>query len=213
MMSNKPLALAFALLLLPLSLPAQTKSGGEALYRCRGSNGQMHFGDSMPAECMGLDTEVLSARGTVLRTIEGSATQALKAKHRAEEEATRKAREDAELRDRMLVDTYLSVADIERLRDQRIELVKNQLRLDEQTLVSLKDREQRMLEQIRRFKPYSTKRNAGPVPDHLNEDMASIVNSKAITEKRVAEKRAEEQQLQNQFATDMRRFKELRGIK
>jgi len=204
-------------LILPTAVLAASKpsSGGSGagLYRCRGADGQMHFGDSMPAECMGQDTEVVTPRGTVTQTIEGTRTQALKAQQHDADEAARKQQQDAELRDRMLVDTYLSVADIERLRDQRIDLVKTQVRVDEQTLTSLKDREQQILQQISRFKPYSDKPKVGAIPDHINEDMVNIVNGKLVTEKRLTEKRAEEEQLQNQFATDIRRFKELKGLK
>lgn len=188
-------------------------SGREAFFRCKDSSGQTHYGDSMPPECAGQDTEVLSDRGSVIRTIDGTQSLADKAQRKAADDVARKQREDAEQRDRMLIDTYLSVQDIERLRDQRIGLVETQLRVDEQNLIALKAREKAMLEQVVRFRPYSDKPNAQPIPDHVAEEMVSIVNSSKVTEDRLAEKRAEQQDLQTKFAGDIKRFKELKGLK
>src|SRR5262245_28441041 len=92
----------------------------EAFYRCKDERGQTHYGDSMPPQCRAVDTEVLSDRGVVVRVIEGTRSLAARAERKASDDAARKTREAAALRDRMLVDTYLSVADIERLRDQRM---------------------------------------------------------------------------------------------
>jgi hypothetical protein len=213
----KTITACLLLALLPgASLLAATQSSGsgrEAFFRCKDAKGQTHYGDSMPAECIGQDTEVLSDRGSVIRVIDGAQALAEKAQRKAADDATRKQREGAEQRDHMLVDTYLSVQDIERLRDQRIGLVETQLRVDEQTLTALKDREQSLLEQVLRFQPYNDKPNARPIPDHVAEEMVSTVNSSKVTEDRLASKRAEEQELQSKFSGDIKRFKELRGLK
>lgn len=192
---------------------AASGGGHEAFFRCRDAKGAVHYGDSMPPECVGQDTEVLSDRGTVMRVIDGTQTLADKAQRKQADDAARKERESAEQRDHMLVDTYLSVQDIESLRDQRIGLVETQLRVDEQTLASLKDRQQRLLEQVSRFRPYSDRPNAQPIPDHIAEEMVGLVNSVKVTEERLAEKRAEQQDLQAKFAGDIKRFKELKGLK
>ncbi len=160
-----------------------------------------------------LDTEVLSDRGTVLRVIEGAASRAANQQRRAADEAAKKAQQDAAMRDRMLVEAYLSVQEIENLRDQRLGLVEAQIRVDEQNLTALKDREQRLLRQVQRFKPYSDKPNAGPMPDHITEEMVSVVKSGTVTHQRIIDKQAEKQEVQAKFASDIKRFKELKGIK
>ena len=219
----KPATTCLLLILLSLvaSQSANAKSGGgssggggrEAFFRCRDSGGQTRFGDSMPAECMDVDTEVLSERGSVIRIIDGTKTLAEKAQRKSADDAARKEIADAGLRDRMLIDTYLSVADIERLRDQRIGLVEGQLQIDQQTLLSLKDRELRLLEQVKRFRPYSDKPNAQPIPANMVEDLVGAVNSRRVTEDRLTEKRAEQQDLQAKFTSDIKRFRELKGLK
>ncbi len=199
----------------PVAMPvlAAGAGGKEAFFRCRDAKGQTYFGDSMPMQCQDLDTEVLSANGNVLRVIDGAASRAEKARSRSAEEAATKAKQDAAMRDRMLVEAYLSVQEIENLRDQRVALVESQIRLDEQNLSSLKDREQRLLRQIQRFRPYSDKPNAAPIPDHIAEEMVSVVKSGTVIEQRISDKRAEKQEVIAKFSSDISRFKELKGIK
>ena len=200
--------------LLPVAVALGAGAGGrEAFYRCRGDNGQTYFGDSMPSQCQNRDTEVLSERGSVLRVIDGADSRVEKAKLKVAEDAARKVRQDAAMRDRMLVETYLSVEEIDRLRDQRMELLEAQIRIDEQNLAALKDRETRLLRQATRYLPYNTKANASPLPAHVAEEMVSVVNSAQITRDRIGSKQPEKRELQNKFASDIRRFRELKGLK
>jgi hypothetical protein len=197
-----------------LQVAAAAGSGGrEAFFRCRDAKGQTFFGDSVPGECQDLDTEVLSDRGTVLRVIDGAATRVEKAQRKSIDEAAKKAHDDALLRDRMLVEAYLSVQEIERLRDQRLALVESQIRVDQQNLTALDEREQRLLKQVQRFKPYSDKANATPIPDHIAEEMVNVVKSSTVTQERIVSKQTEQKELQTKFASDIKRFKELKGIK
>jgi len=186
--------------------------GQEMAYRCRDASGQIHFGSSMPAECAGQDTEVLSGHGNVIRIIEGTKTLEEKAERRSAEEAEKKAKADAEMRDRMLIDTYLSVNDIERLRDQRLDLVQGQLMIDEQTLKALLERQKTALSVVQSFRPYSATSTRG-IPDNMVLDMVSIANNLRITEDRIASKKTELQDLQAKFTSDILRFKELKGLK
>lgn len=200
--------------LVPLQAALAAGNGGrEAYFRCRDAKGQTFFGDSVPRECLDLDTEVLSERGTVLRVIDGAASRVEKAQRKAADDAAKKAKDDALMRDRMLVEAYLSVQEIERLRDQRLALVDSQIRIDQQNLLALNDREQRLMRQVQRFRPYSDKPTAGPIPDHIVEEMVNVVKSGTVTQERIANKQGEQQELQAKFAGDIKRFKELKGIK
>ncbi len=121
-----------AVLVSTAALPQSRSSGskkaaGEAVFRCVDANGQAHFGDSQPPQCFGRDTQVLNERGTVLRVIEGEQSRAARVKAEAQEAIARKQRDERALRDRMLIETYLSVEDIERLRNQRLELLEAQV--------------------------------------------------------------------------------------
>jgi len=194
--------------------PAATGgSGREAFFRCKDEKGQVHFGDSMPQECLNRDTEVLSDRGNVIRVIEGADALAERAARKSADDAAKKAKDDAAMRDRMLVEAYLSVKEIETLRDQRLGLLDAQMRFDEQNLLAYKDREQRLLRQIERYSPYNDKPNATPVPDHMAEDMVNLIKSRDTATEHIASRLAERHELENKFASDIQRFKELKGIK
>lgn len=199
----------------PLSHAAQKSTGSshEAFYRCKDGRGQTHYGDSMPPACAGYDTEVLNDNGMVVRLIEGDATRQSRIAREAVEAKARKAREEREQRDRMLIETYLSVEDIERLRDQRLELLVAQHRLTEQNMVGLRDRQGRLENQVARFKPYSENPNAPPLPDHLAEELVNTVNGLRVYQESLASNTKEQAALKASFEADVRRFKELKGIK
>lgn len=200
----------------PAALAAQKTSppaSREAFFRCKDGRGQTHYGDSMPVACTGFDTEVLNDNGMVLRVIEGEQTKAARLAREAVEAKARKEREARDLRDRTLIDTYLTVEDIERLRDQRLEQVLAQYRVTEQNMVNLRERQGRLESQIARFRPYNDNPSAPPLPDHLAEEMVNTVNSLRVYEQSLARNRQEQQQLKASFDADIRRFKELKGIR
>jgi Domain of unknown function (DUF4124) len=194
---------------------AQGKPSGahEAFYRCKDSSGQTHYGDSLPQACAGFDTEVLNDRGMLVRMIEGERTRNARLQREAGEVKIRQEREARQQRDNMLIETYLTVADIERLRDQRLELLVSQYRLTEQNIKNLRERQTRLEQQIARFKPYNDKSNAPPLPDHLAEEMVNLVNGARVYVESLAKNKQEQADVKSTFAADIRRFKELKGIK
>jgi hypothetical protein len=186
-----------------------TAKSHEAAYRCRDSNGRTIIAQSIPAECMDADIEVLDNNGRVVRIIPGR--EAL-----AEIEAQKAAHAEmlaAANRDKTLLATYLSVEDIERLRDQRLELLVQQGRVTEQYVANLKERESRLALDVQRFRPYSDRSSAPPVPDHIAEDIVNTVNSLQVYQQELAKNMREQQELRGSFDADIARFKELKGIK
>lgn len=192
---------------------AQNRNSREAFYRCKDRNGQTFYGDSVPPECAGFDTEVLNDKGMQVRLIEGEATRLKRLEREAVEGNARKERERRELRDRTLIETYLSVEDIERLRDTRIDQLNAQVRVTEQNIGSLRDRQTRLQTQIARFKPYNDAPNALPLPEHLAAEMVSTVNGLRVYEESLNANRKEQAELRESFASDIRRFKELKGLR
>jgi len=214
--TSRALAIALAALLAaaPAAVPAASKKASkhvvsEEVYRCRNSKGQYEYGQSIPPVCMDQDVEVLDETGRVMRIIPG--------RRSLEQVAAQKAAEDAKQaasqRDRTLLATYLTVADIERLRDQRLELLEQQSRVTEQYIANLRERETRLMADAQRFRPYSSKANAQPLPDHLAEEMVNTVNGLQVYEEELAKNTAERNQLRAEFDADITRFKELKGIK
>jgi hypothetical protein len=197
-----------------VALAAQKQSSSrEAFYRCKDANGQTHYSDSMPVGCVGVDTEVLNDHGTVLRVIEGDQTRTARQQREAVETKVRKEREQRAQRDHVLIETYLTVEDIERLRDQRLDMLAAQSRVTEQNIANLRERQGRLEGQIARFKPYSDRPNAPPLPDHLAEEMVNTVNSLRVYQESLAKNSAEQTEVKTSFAADIKRFKELKGIR
>lgn len=192
---------------------AQNRNSREAFFRCKDRNGQTHYGDSVPPECAGFDTEVLNDNGMQVRVIEGEKTRAARLEREAVEAKARKERDRRELRDRTLIETYLTVEDIERLRDQRIDQLNAQVRVTEQNIGSLRDRQTRLQAQIARFKPYNDAPNALPLPEHLAAEMVNTVNGLRVYEESLKANRKEQTDLREAFASDIRRFKELKGLR
>ncbi|HEY6642067.1 DUF4124 domain-containing protein [Povalibacter sp.] len=192
---------------------ASSSSSQAAFYRCRDASGQTHYGDSKPRQCEGLDTEVLNNNGILIRVIEGTVSRTTREQREISESGARKQREQRQLRDKMLMDTYLAVEDIERLRDQRLELLDSQYRVTEQNIANLRDRQKRLEQQVARFKPYNDKPNAPPLPDHLAEEMVNTVNGMRVYQQTLAGTRREQDEIKSTFSADIARFKELKGIK
>jgi hypothetical protein len=203
----------FAAALASASAVAAQKSSGEAYYRCKDAKGQPLYGDRMPFGCQGMDTEVLNAQGMVLRVIEGDQTRAARVTREAAEAKDRQAKAQRQQRDRMLLETYLSVEDIERLRDQRLDMLAAQYRATEQTIVNMRERQSRLESQVARFKPYSNDPKAPPLPDHLAEEMVNTVNSLRVYQESLEKNRAEQADVKSTFGADIKRFKELKGVR
>src|SRR5215831_6371057 len=179
-------------------------------YRCKDAQGKMHYSSSMPPECQGRDTDILNDRGTVINTIEGEATHAKTLAREAEEAQRLKERNDRAQQDHVLLETYLTVADIERLRDQRVELLEAQLKVAEQHIGTLHDRLEQLKQQAARFKPYNSAPNAPPLPDHIAEALINTVKSVSVDQETIEFKKNEQAQLSAKFASDIQRFKELK---
>ena len=200
----------------PAFAAAKKKSGvktHEAVYRCKDASGQSHFGQSIPAVCMGRDIEVLDNTGRVIRRIDSAAVLAARAEQQEQADAQKNAAAAAAQRDRTLLATYLSVADIERLRDNRLEILVQQSAVTREYISNLRERETRLIQDVQRFRPYSPKPHAPPVPDHLAEEMVNTVNGLQVYQEELAKNTVEQTRLRDEFDADINRFKELRGLK
>jgi hypothetical protein len=182
---------------------------GETVYRCRSATGQMFVGQSIPAECLDQDVDVLDASGRVVRKIPGRGSLDAVAREKAAADATAAAAQ----RDRTLLATYLTVADIERLRDQRLELLEQQNQVTRQYITNLRAREERLMASVQEFRPYNPKPNAPPLPEQIASEIVNTVKGLQVYEQELAKNTTERERVTREFAADIARFKELKGIK
>ena len=181
----------------------------DEIYRCKTGAGRTYAGQAIPAECMDLDVEVLDGTGRVVRVIPG--------RQSLEEMAQQKAAADAaaasKQRDKTLLATYLTVADIERLRDQRIELLEQQNVVTRQYISNLRAREARLMQSVQRYRPYSGKANAPALPEQIASEIVNTVKGLQVYEQELTKNTAERERLTREFGADIQRFRELKGIK
>ena len=199
-------------LALPLATYAQTK--GPKTYKWVDKDGKIHYGDSVPPEYANLDRDVLNSHGVTVGSEEGEITaeeRAAIAKKEAEEEARRAAKVEVARRDRMLLETYLSVADIEDLRDRRLELLESQIKVTELYLANLRKRLTALQDEASNYKPYTAREDAPPVPDTLAADISRTASSINNYEQMLARTRADQDTLRESFDNDIQRFRELKG--
>ena len=203
--------------LLPLAIAALTLSApalAQKLYRWVDDQGVVHYGDSIPPEFANRDRNVLNQQGVAVGFEEGEITDEERAaieRREAEEEAQRTARAEANRRDNMLLETYLSVADIEDLRNRRLELLESQIKVTELYLTNLRKRLVALQEEASHYKPYTTRENAPQVPENLAVDLSRTTASINVYEQMLSRTRQDQEMLKASFERDITRFKELKG--
>jgi hypothetical protein len=111
----------------------------------------------------------------------------------------------------MLLAAYSTVADIEDLRDRRIELLESQIKVTELYLGNLRKRLVGLQEEASQFKPYTTRPDAPQIPANLALDMSRTLGSINTFEERLSRTRADQRALRVSFDNDISRFKELKG--
>jgi hypothetical protein len=202
-----------AALALPAGSNAQ-RQDGPRLYRWVDANGVVHYGDKIPPEYANRDRNVLNSQGVRVGFQEGEVTEEERAeiaRREAEAEAERAAKAEVARRDRMLLETYLTVGDIEDLRDRRLELLESQIKVTELYLNNLRKRLVSLQAEASVFKPYTTNADAPQIPENLQLDMSRTAASINSYEQTLARTRRDQETLRSSFDNDIARFRELKG--
>ena len=210
--STKLLLAAVTLALLAGAADAQQSSNKEKkLYRWVDKNGQVHYGDSVPAEYAEQDREVLNRQGVPIGREEGTITPEEAAAKAVADKAARDEQK-RKLRDRVLLQTYQSVQELEILRDNRLELVDAQLTIQEQSLSNLRAQRAQIQRVAARYAPVNTGANAEPLPEDLASDLEQSANDIQTQETNLVRRREERENIRKTFEADIARYKELRTV-
>jgi hypothetical protein len=203
-------ALALAALLLTAASTgwaAQPTNKGKPLYKWVDENGVTHYGDRVPPKYAQQERTIVNKQGVTVDRLEGRKSDAQRAEDAAKLQAAKHSRE----RDRMLISTYLSTAQIEELRDQRLDMIEGQVKVTAQYLDTLNGRLKKLQNQASNFKPYNSKENAPRMPDQLAEDLVRTLNEIHVQQVNLDAKRVEQTTLRQQFQSDIDRFTELKN--
>lgn len=200
-------ALVPLLLLGLLSGPAVAQK----VYKWVDKDGQVHYGDSIPPEYATQDRDVLNQRGVAVGHEQGLETPAeVQARQEAEKRA--KAAQEQAQHDRMLLQTYQNVDEIEMLRQRRIELIDSQILLQEQALSNLKARHAEQVKRASRFQPANPDPKAPVMPEGMADDIERAESDIRTQQVNLDKRRQERVTVNAQFDADVARFKELRGL-
>lgn len=191
----------------------QSATAGKT-YKWVDKDGVVHLGDSVPPEYASSQKQVLNEYGVPVANQDGAKTAEQIA---AEKAAAKKAAEErqkailAARRDQVLLDTYLTVEEIEALRDRRLELIDTQIKVTENYLQGLRDILHKLQEEASSFKPYSKDPNAPPIDDRLAKELSNTMDSIMLYEKNLSSTKSRKAEVMGQFANDISRFRELKA--
>jgi hypothetical protein len=207
---NRSRLLSTSVLIAAAILAAAAWGAGSTrkVYKWVDDQGVTHYGDPIPPEYASQAHGVINNQG-----IEVEHTDAEKsAEQLAAEDQKRLDAEQRANRDRNLLTTYGSVQEIERLRDQRLSLLIDQIKLKEQFLETLNVKMNKLKVSSSRYKPYSSDPKAPPMTDQLTEDLVRVGSDIRTQEENLRQKRTEQANTNQEFEGDIARFKELKGI-
>lgn len=184
------------------------KNNGRVLYKWLDKDGVTHYGDHVPPEYASQEQHILNSQGYEIRHLDAQKS----AEQEAADEQKNRDAQQRQLRDKNLLSTYASVQEIERLRDQRLTLIADQIKVTNQFLDTLNGRMKKMRADSMRFKPYSSDPSAPSMPDQLVEDLVRLSSDVRTQEQNLKQKHNEESTMSIQFESDIDRFKELKHI-
>jgi hypothetical protein len=187
---------------------APPSDNGRVLYKWVDKDGVTHYGDRVPPEYATQEQHVLNSRGYEINHLDAQKTP----EQMAADDRKRQDAEQRQLRDKNLLNTFASVQEIERLRDQRIQLVADQIKVTSQFLETLNGKMKKMRTDSLRYRPYSSDPKALAMPDQVVEDLVRLTTDMRTQEQNLQQKRSEEASMSIQFESDIDRFKELKHI-
>lgn len=187
---------------------ATPSSSTRKVYQWIDENGETHYGDRIPPEYASQEHRVINGQGVELEHTDAQKTGA----QLAEDDQKRLDSAQRAERDHNLLNTYVSVQEIEHLRDQRLNLITDQIKVTNQFLEILTGKMNKLRVASTRYKPYSVDPNAPPMTDQMAEDLVRVGIDIHTQQENLREKRSEEAIMSKQFESDIARFKELKGI-
>ena len=196
---------------LTLLCSAASARDEQKVYSWEDEDGNIYYGDSIPAEYAERPKRVLNDQGVSVQELEGKKTEeqlaaeALEEQRRVEQELSRRA-------DQALLATYLSVEEIIMHRDRRVELFQAQSKVTELYLKNLNRRLDSIRSEAANYQPYSDDPDAPMISDDLAEDLRATKDTIARHERNLEKYELEEKQIFERFNGDIARFKILKGI-
>lgn len=177
-------------------------------YRWTDDDGTIHYSDSLPPNESQREQDLLNKYGRTTKTISAPKTVGQieeEAKQAKIEEQKRKKQEEAERKDRVLLAMFLTVEDIELVRDERIATVESAIKLTVFRKKKFINKLQRLNSSEQRFKAIGKELPPAIIKSriHYQEQLLNVNRILAIKEK-------EKLVIKKRFAGDIVRYLELK---
>jgi len=179
----------------------------QALYRWVDSKGVVHYSDQVPPSDADKERKILDKTGKTLKTIDRAKTkdELAEAKRRATLEAKRlKILKKQKEKDRVLLMTYQSLAEIYAARDVKISTVENAILISQSTLKSQKKKLGSLRHTAAEFE-----RGSRNVPKRVIDKMKAVQSQITLTNRFINRKRKEQNEIRKEFAVYASRYKHL----
>lgn len=166
-------------------------TGAGKVFKWTDKDGNVHYGDSVPPEY---------------------ADQVFGTGEAPDEDTEDLAKAQQDEQDRILLKTYLAVEDIERVRDRRVDQLKARQEVTMRYIGNLNDRlgELEALAAEASVDPDTGESMEPPVD--VMFDIQQVKDSIQVYEDRVARNTSEQRVIEDKFANDISRFRELKGL-
>jgi hypothetical protein len=200
-------AAAFALVFAAAAVAGN--SGKTKLYKWVDKDGVVHYGSSVPPEYSSQQSEQLNAQGQVVKVQSAQKTPEQIA---AEAQAQQKAKQETDAvaaqkaKDKVLLDTYTSVADIERDRDSKLSAIDAQITVlngsitaSQKTVADFQGRANELTA------------NDKPVPPDLQKHIDGAQQQLIVNQQQLLQQQQYKQQMADVFVKDIARYRELTG--
>ena len=192
-----------------LLLLAAGPLAAEKVYKWVDEDGVVHYGDALPPTAADRGHKVLNDQGIAVEDVAAAKT----AEQIAEEARLAEAAREAAERDKVLLDTYLSVDEIESLRDRRVELLEAQNRVTAKYMQDLERKLDGLQTEAARIQAAEQSSGAPPeIPDQLAAEIAHAERGLAGYRREINARREDQEKIRARFDADIARFRELKGL-
>lgn len=194
--------------LLAASMLALAANAQAALYKWTDERGTVHYSDKMPADAVNRASFQLNRQGMTIRKTEQARPVAQRVpKTESDEQQLRQAERDrviAARRDRALIESYTSEAEIELAKSRAVATIDGQVQSAQAFIAQMQKRRDELESKKATFSPR-------PVPGSIVREIETIDGEVRRQNDFVAGKQKESANVAARYEADKQRFRELRN--
>jgi uncharacterized protein (DUF342 family) len=194
-------------LLLPCLLALSALPASARIYCCNDEHGKRVCGDILPAQCQARAYNELNPMGVVKKKYEAPLTPEQRAQRDAElarKKAEEKAAAEQARRDKAMMASYTSIADIDTKRERTVAAARAEIKATEERIESAQTRLDKLRKNAERYD--SQKK---PLPETLKANLRDSEADLVTRNLALDEKKKELVKIEEHFDHDRRRFIEL----